>query len=52
MFVGKDWLITIHSSNIDLISSVKRIFEQKNRNLKQSNMDVLYHTIISEVIGK
>ena len=31
MFVGKDWLITIHSSNIDLASSVKHIFEQKNK---------------------
>jgi magnesium transporter len=52
MFVGKDWLITIHSSNIDLISSVKHIFEQKNKKLKESNIDALYYTIISEVIEK
>ena len=52
MFVGKDWLITIHSSNIDLVSLVKHIFEQQNRKLKESNIDALYYTIISEVIGK
>ena len=52
MFVGKDWLITIHSSNIDLVSSIKYIFEQKNKKLKGSNIDALYYTIISEVIGK
>jgi len=42
MFLGKDWLITIHSSNIDLVSSVKHIFEQKNKKLKESNIDALY----------
>jgi len=42
MFVGKDWLITIHSSNIDLVSSVKHIFEQKNKKLKESNIDAFY----------
>jgi magnesium transporter len=52
MFVGKDWLITIHSSNIDLASSVKHIFEQKNKILKESSIDALYYTLISEVIGK
>jgi len=52
MFVGKDWLITIHSSNVDLISPIKHIFEQKNKKLKDSNIDALYYTIISEVIGK
>ena len=52
MFVGKDWLITIHSSRIDLVSTIKHIFEQKNKKLKGSNIDALYYTIISEVIGK
>ena len=52
MFVGKDWLITIHSSNIDLVNLVKHIFEQQNRKLKESNIDALYYTVISEVIGK
>ena len=52
MFLGKDWLITIHSSNINLVSSIKHIFEQKNKKLKESNIDALYYTIISEIIGK
>lgn len=50
MLVGKDWLITLHSSNVDLISPIKHMFEQKNRKLKDSNIDALYYTIISEVI--
>ena len=52
MFVGKDWLISIHYSNIDLVGYIKHIFEQQNRKLKDSNIDALFYTIISEVIGR
>lgn len=52
MYVGKDWLITIHCSNIDLVSSIKHIFEKKNKKLIDLSINALYYTIINEVIGK
>ena len=52
MFVGKDWLITIHSSDINLVGPIKHTFEQKNQKLKELGIDALFYTIINEVIGK
>ena len=31
LFLGKGWLITIHSSDVDLKSNVHRLFEEKNK---------------------
>jgi magnesium transporter len=33
LFLGKGWLITIHSSDVDLKSNVHRLFEEKIRKL-------------------
>lgn len=52
LFTGRDWLITIHSSDIDLVGPIKHLLEKKNRKLIESGINALYYTIISETIGK
>lgn len=52
MFTGKGWLITIHSSDIDLVGPIKHLLEKKNKKLIESGINALYYTIISEIIGK
>jgi len=52
IFKGKDWLITIHSSKVDLIPNVNALFEQKNVRITEATIDALYYSIMTEVIGK
>jgi len=52
IFKGKDWLITIHSSKVDLIPNVNALFEQKNVRIMEATIDALYYSIMTEVIGK
>lgn len=33
LFLGKGWLITMHSSDVDLMSNVQRLFEEKNKKI-------------------
>jgi magnesium transporter len=48
LFLGKGWLITIHSSDLDLMSNVHRLFEEKNKKVVRAPIDALYYSIISE----
>lgn len=52
IFKGKDWLITIHSSMVDLITNVNALFEQKNVKIMEATIDALYYNIMTEIIGK
>ncbi len=52
IFKGKSWLITIHSSIVDLITSVSTVFEQKNVKIMGATIDALYYNIMTEIIGK
>jgi magnesium transporter len=52
IFKGKDWLITIHSSKVDLVPNVNALFEQKNVRIMEATIDALYYSIMTEVIGK
>ncbi|MGN6631697.1 MAG: magnesium transporter CorA family protein [Nitrososphaeraceae archaeon] len=52
IFKGKDWLITIHSSKVDLIPNVNALLEQKNVRIMEATIDALYYSIMTEVIGK
>jgi magnesium transporter len=46
LFLGKGWLITIHSSDLDLKSNVHRLFEEKNKKVIGASIDSLYYSII------
>lgn len=50
LFLGKGWLITIHSSDVDLMSNVRRLFEEKNKKVVAASIDALYYNIISEIV--
>ena len=52
IFKGKDWLITIHSSMVDLITNVIALFEQRNVKIMGATIDALYYNIMTEIIGK
>jgi Mg2+ and Co2+ transporter CorA len=45
IFLGRCWLLIIHSLEVDLAGVVKRIPEEKNRPLLKSSVDALYYRI-------
>ena len=51
MFHGTDWLITVHSDKIDLLTNVKLLFEQKNKKVMAASIDALYYNILTEIIS-
>jgi magnesium transporter len=51
-FLGKGWLITIHSSNVDLITRVRKMFAEKNKKILESPIDSLYYSILASIIEK
>jgi magnesium transporter len=48
-YVGDKWLITIHSSNIDLVTKVKTILADR-KTILESSVDALYYSILSDII--
>lgn len=45
IFLGRGWLVTIHSAKVDLMSTtVYRFLEEKNRPILKSSIDALYYT--------
>lgn len=52
IYCGKDWLITIHSSEVDLLTPIRLLFNQKNKKIIESNIDALYYSMITEIINK
>ena len=52
LFHGSDWLITIHSDKVDLLTNVKLLFEQKNKKVMAASIDALYYNILTEIITR
>jgi magnesium transporter len=48
-FVGKKWLITIHSEDVDILSKAYNTFLKSNKILQYS-IDALYYSLISNII--
>jgi magnesium transporter len=48
-FVGRGWLITIHSEHVDLLSQGRKMFLKNNKILEYS-IDALYYSIITSII--
>jgi magnesium transporter len=48
-FVGNEWLITIHSENVDLLLQGRKMFLKNNKILEYS-IDALYYSIITSII--
>ena len=51
-FLGRGWLITIHSSNVDLITKVRKMFAEKNKKILESPIDSLYYSILASIVEK
>ena len=52
MYIGQNWIITLHSSEVEIFSNIKDILEKKNKKLLVSNINALYYTIIDEIISR
>lgn len=50
LFVGRGWLVTIHSDEVDLRSRVLALLEQKKRTVTESSIDALFYSILAILI--
>lgn len=51
-FLGKNWLITVHSSDVNLVQIAERVFNIKNETIKQTRIDALYYSMLAEIVAK
>lgn len=51
-FLGRHWLITIHSSEVNLKEEVERLLTVKNKKIKEAQIDALYYNILAGIIQK
>ena len=49
ILVGNNWLITIHSSKIDLIEKIQIMFKN-DKTISESSIDILYYSILSKIV--
>jgi magnesium transporter len=49
MFNGKNWLITIHSSQSNLKQKIDQIFEN-DKEVIESSIDILYYNILTKIV--
>jgi magnesium transporter len=52
LFLGRHWLVTIHSREVDLKEMVEKLFRIKNTKIKEAQIDALYYSLLAEIIGK
>jgi magnesium transporter len=51
-FLGRKWLITIHSSEVKLKELVEKIFKVKNKKIKDATIAALYYNVLAEIVTK
>lgn len=51
-FLGRDWLITIHSPEVDLKELVERLLKVKNKKIKEAQIDALYYNMLAEIVTR
>jgi magnesium transporter len=51
-FLGKNWLVTIHSPEVDVKQIVERLFNIQNETLKNTRIDALYYNILANIVTK
>jgi magnesium transporter len=52
LFCGKNWLITIHQPEVDLVKSTRKLLEHKNKKLGKDSIEALFYNILAELIGR
>jgi len=51
IFIGKNWLITIHSSKIKLKQIIRQILEN-DKEVIESSIDILYYNILTKIVDE
>lgn len=51
-FLGKNWLVTIHSHEVNLKQIVERLFNIQNETLKNNRIDALYYNVLAGLVTK
>lgn len=51
-FLGKNWLVTIHSPEVDIKQIVERLFNIQNETIKNTRIDALYYNILAGLVTK
>jgi magnesium transporter len=51
-FLGRKWLITIHSPEVKLKELVDRDFKIKNKKIKEVTIDALFYSVLAEIVTK
>ena len=52
LFCGKNWLITIHPSEVDLAKSIRKLLEHENKKLVMDSIEALFYSVFSELIDR
>jgi magnesium transporter len=52
LFHGEGWLVTVHSSKVDLASAAHRLLEEKNKPLMETSIDALYYSILANIVDR
>jgi magnesium transporter len=51
-FLGKNWLVTIHSPEVELKQIVDRLLNIQNETIKKTRIDALYYNILAGLVTK
>ena len=51
-FLGKNWLVTIHSPEVNIKQIVERLFNIQNETIKNTRIDALYYNILAGLVTK
>lgn len=52
LFCGKNWLITIHPPEVDLVKSTRKLLEHENKKLVKDSIEALFYSVLSELINR
>jgi magnesium transporter len=51
-FLGRKWIITIHSSAVKLKELVESILNVKNKKIKEATIGALYYNLLAQIVTK
>lgn len=52
LFLGTHWLITIHSSEVNLKEAVENLLKVKNKKVKEAQIAALYYNVLAGIVAK
>ena len=52
LFLGKYWLLTIHTPEVKINEVVERLLKVKNKKIKEAQIDALYYNVLAEIVTK